>query len=208
MSAIDAVVGIVLLALRFAGLGTRQEPHVELLRGLGAQSLFQVVGNLVGIDEVYVHALGHVTRSHTVESVGVDERVALYHLHTVLEGLCAQLLIVVVLRGIDEEVTTYHTVHQHGDASMLTCLTDKLSQIVVEGGARVGMTVGLGLLVVMSELDNDIVAGLHALDDLVPMAFIDERARRATVQGTIVHPDIVVEIALQNHSPAALQLAS
>ena len=141
---------------------------MELLRSLSAQPLFQVMGDLIGIDEVYIHPTGYVARCHAIESVCVDERVALHHLHTVLESLRAQLFIVVNLRCFNEEVAAYHTVHQHGDTAMLARLADKLSQIVVERRARIGMTLGVGLLVVMSELDNHIVARFHTLDDLVP----------------------------------------
>ena len=133
MSSVDVVVGVVLLSFRLTGLGVWQIPHVQLFRCLGAQSLLQVVGNLIGIDEVYIHARGNIARGHAVESVGVDERVTLRHFHSVLECLCAQLLVVVVLWGFHEEVSPHHTVHQHRYASVLTCLTNKLRQIVVEG---------------------------------------------------------------------------
>ena len=147
---------------------------MELLRSLSAHTLFQVMGDLIGIDEVYIHPTGYVARCHAIESVCVDERVALHHLHTVLESLRAQLFIVVNLRCFNEEVAAYHTVHQHGDTAMLARLADKLSQIVVERRARICMSLGLWLLVVVSELDDDIVARLHALEHFFPVALVDE----------------------------------
>ena len=91
------------------------------------------MGDLVGIDEMDIHATGHITGCHSVESVGVDEGIALYHLHTVLEGRGAKLLIVIVLWCIHKEIATHDAVHQHGNAAMFTCFAYILSQIVVEG---------------------------------------------------------------------------
>ena len=58
---------------------------------------------------------------------------------------------------------------------MFARLAYKLGQIVVEGGSWVGVTVGFGLFVVMAELDDDIVAWLHALEHRIPTSFVDER---------------------------------
>ena len=58
LGAVAVVMSVVLLALGLAGFFARTEPHVELLGTLGAQTLFQVVGDAVGIDEIAVHALG------------------------------------------------------------------------------------------------------------------------------------------------------
>ena len=90
MSTIDIVVGVVLTALGHGGLLAWQEPHVQLLRGFAAKALLQIVGDAVGIDEMAVHALGHIARRYGIEAVGVDEGVALNHLHTILEGSGAQ----------------------------------------------------------------------------------------------------------------------
>ena len=121
------------------------------------------MGDFVGIDEMDVHALGNVTWCHAIEAVGIDERVAFYHLYTVLESLSAQFLVVVNLWCFDKEVTAYDAVHQYGNTTMLARLADKLGQIVVEGGTWVGVTVGFGLFVVMAKLDDDVVTRLHAL---------------------------------------------
>ena len=165
--------------------------------------------NLIRIDEMTVHALGNITGRHAVESVGIDERIALHHLHTILEGLGTELLVVIVLRGLHKEIATHDSVHQHRDAAMLSRLSHKLRQIVVERGAGVGMPVGLGLLVVMSELDDDIVAGLHLLEHLVPAALVDEALRGAAVDGMVVDGDhLLVEVLLQHHRPAALLFAT
>ena len=207
MGAVDVVVRVVLLALRLRRLRVGQIPHVEPLRGLCAESLLQVVGYLVRIHEVHVHALGHVARSHAVESVGVDERVALHHPHAVLKRLRAQLLVVVVLRRVDEEVPPHHAVHQHRYAALLARLAHVAGQHVVERRAGVGMAVLRGLLVVVAELDDHVVAGLHLLEHLRPAPLVEERERRAPVHGVVVNADVVVEVALQRHPPPSLQLA-
>ena len=78
---------------------------------------------------------------------------------------------------------------------MLTGFAHKLGQIIVESGTRVGMAVGLGLLVVVSELDNYEVARLHLLQHLVPASLVDERERGAAIHGVVVNDDVVVEVA-------------
>ena len=82
MGTIYIIMCIVLLALGLAGLLTGTEPHVEFLGALTAESLLQVVGDLVGIDEMAVHTTGHIAGSHTIEAVGIDERVALHQVFT------------------------------------------------------------------------------------------------------------------------------
>ena len=121
------------------------------------------MGNLVGIDEVRVHAPGNIARRNAVEAMGVNERVTLYHLHTIHEGGCAELLVVIVLWGVDKEVSAHDAVHQYRDTAMLTRFAHELGQVVVERRTRVGMAVSLGFLVVVPELDDDIVAGFHLL---------------------------------------------
>ena len=155
--------GIVLLTLRFTGLGAGQEPHMQLLRALDTQTLLQVVGNLVGIDEMTMHTSGNILGSFLIETVGVDERVAFYQTLGILEGRSAEGLVIVILGCHLGKVTAYHAVHQHRDATMLACLTHKLRQVIVEGRARIGMALGLWLLVIVTELDDDIVAWPHLL---------------------------------------------
>ena len=58
------------------------------------------------------------------------------------------------------------------------------------------MAVRFRLLVVVSELYDDIVAGLHLFQHLVPAPLVDERERRAPVDGMVVHHYVVVEVAL------------
>ena len=69
---------------------TRLIPHVQLLRLLDTQRLFQVVSNLVGIDKETVHALGYIAWSNSIEAVGVNQRIALLHIGTILKGGVAQ----------------------------------------------------------------------------------------------------------------------
>ena len=206
LGTIDIVMGVVLLALRLGGLGTREEPHMEFLRALAPQPLLQVVRNLVSIDEMAVHAAGNVAGSHAIEAVGIDQRVALYLPGTVSKSCISQHFIVSHGRGLHQEVASHDGIHQHGDATMLTGLTNILRQIVVEGGAGIGVAVGLGLFIVVSELDDDVVARLDLLQDLVPAAFIHETLGGTAIHGMIVDDnDIFIEVALQGHAPPTLQ---
>ena len=46
---------------------------MEALGTLTAQPLLKIMRYLIGIDEMTVHALGDITGSHAVKSVGIDE---------------------------------------------------------------------------------------------------------------------------------------
>ena len=80
-----------------------------------------------------VHTFGNVAGSHAVESVSIYQRIALYHLSTVSKGLVAQLFVIVVLRHVDQEVTTHNAVHQYGNTPELTRFADIAGQHIVEG---------------------------------------------------------------------------
>ena len=135
---------------------------MEALGTLGTERLLKIMCELIGIDEVAVHPAGHIARRHAIESVCINQTIALDHRDTVTESLRAQLLVIVVLRHLDEEITADHTVHQHGDAASLARLADKLCEVVVELRAGIRMALRLQLLVVVTKLDNDEVAGPQA----------------------------------------------
>ena len=69
------------------------------------------------------------------------------------------------------------------------------------------MTISTGFLVVMTKLDNDVVARLQALEHLIPTPLTDKGERRATVDSVVIDKDVIVEIALKSHAPAALLFA-
>ena len=208
MGTVNVIMGVILLTLRLGGFGAWQEPHVERLGALGAERLLKIVGDVVGIDEMAVHALGHISRSDAVETVSIDEGVALGGLGTVAEGGVAQLLIIGNDGGLHEEVTTHDTVHQHWDAALLAGLTDKTGEIVIEGGAWIGVTVRLRLLIVMAKLDDDIVAWFDARKYLIPSAFVDKTLGGTAVDSVVVDEDMIIEIALQSHRPATFLLTA
>ena len=70
------------------------------------------------------------------------------------------------------------------------------------------MALWLGFLVVMSKLDEDVVAGLNFVEHLVPTAFVDETLGGAAVDGMVIHYDMGVEILLEHHTPTAFLFAS
>ena len=129
----DIVVGVVLTTSGKGGMFAWIIPHVKTFGAFYAQRLLQVVGDAVGIHKMAMHATGNIARSHDIESVGIDK------------GVCI-------------EIATHHGVHHDGDASLFSRFADKTSQIIVESGTWVCMTVGLGFLVVVAKLNDDIVA--------------------------------------------------
>ena len=130
---------------------------MEFLRRLSAQTLLHIARDLVGIDEMAVHALSHITGCHTVESVGIDQRIALLDLSAIGKSGIAQLLIIIVFGCNLGEVPTCHTVHEHRDAPTFTGLTHIFREVVVEGRTWFGVTGGLRFLVVMTKLDDNVV---------------------------------------------------
>ena len=70
------------------------------------------------------------------------------------------------------------------------------------------MTIRLGFLVVMSKLNEDIIARLDLGEHLVPSSLVDETLRGAAVDGVVVNNDVIVEILLEHHAPTAFLLAT
>ena len=164
---------------------------------------------LVGVDEMAVHPTGHVSGGYLIESMGIDERIALHQLRTIGKGGVAQFLVVIVLEGLLGKVAANDGIHENGNPTPFTRLPNKLCQIIIEGRPRIGMAFNSRLFVVMAELDDDIIARFHRREHLVPSAFVDKTLRRTSVDRMIIHPDISrVEIALQRHSPASFRRAS
>ena len=127
------VVCIVLTTLGKGGMLAWLIPHMKAFGAFYAHGLLQVVGDAVGIHKMAMHATGNIARSHDIEAVGIDK------------GVCI-------------EIATHHGVHHDGDASLFARFADKTSQIIVESETWVCMTVGLGFLVVVAKLNDDIVA--------------------------------------------------
>ena len=177
---------VVLFPFGQAWLFARLEPHVQPLGAFAPHAQFQVPGDAVGIHERHVKPLGHLPGSDAVKAMRVDERV-----------------------GTLGEVAPNHCVHQDGYGATLACLVHEALQIGIEGRTRLRVAVGLGLLVVVSELDDDVVARLDLGHHTFPSAFVDEREAGASVHGVVVDADALgVEELAQHHAPAPLLLAA
>ena len=75
----------------------RSEYHVELLGCLATQTLFEFVGDGIGINEHHAHLLCHISWGKAIVAMGVVEGVALKDVVARLGIEIAQLLVVVVL---------------------------------------------------------------------------------------------------------------
>ena len=168
---------VILLALWQAGLFTRTEPHMELLRSLTAKTPLKVFGDTVGIDEMAVHTTGNITGCNPIKAVGIVKCITFNEVFGIAEDGITQLLIISHLRRHNEEIATSHGIHQHRDTTFFSCLTDITSQIIVECGTRIGMTGGLSLFIVMTKLDNNVITRPNLLQNLVPSALIQETLR-------------------------------
>ena len=173
-------------------------------------------------DEGYIQFLCHPTRCLEVvidcaiaanDDVCLDQRIAF--------GLLGDALAeqVILFGGIlvFEEAAACDGVEEDRDASLRACLIDEPSEVVVERGRTsplVGAKLGFGgagtsaavlrldLFVVVSELDEDVVAGLDGIIDLLPFSFEDEGEGAATVQRMIIDTDVVGKESRQHLSPA------
>ena len=103
MSSPDVVVCIVLTTLGKCRMFSRLVPHVKFLGTFYTQRLLEFGSNLIGIDEMAVHALSNVARSYSVQSVGVNQRVAFHLFGGILESGVAQCLVVIVLGCLDRK---------------------------------------------------------------------------------------------------------
>ena len=94
---------------------------------------------------------------------------------------------------------------EHRGAALLTDAVDKVAEVVLVGAERRGVAGGIvGLGVVVAELDEDIVAGLHGPVDFVPEAEVAETLSTATVLGVIDDGDGGgIEEILEHHPPSA-----
>ena len=110
--------------------------------------------------------------------------------------------------GFIGEIAPHHRIHENRNAPLVTRLVHEALEVGIEGGARIGVTVGLVFLVVMAELDNDKIARFDLADYPVPPAFVDERERRASVDGMVVDADVIGEELMEHHSPPSLLLTS
>ena len=199
MGSKGVVVGIVLTTFGKGGMLVGPVPHVETFGTFNAQGLLKVVCDAVGIDKNTVHTSGNIAWSYGIESVGVDKGVSLNHLGAILESSITQGLIVGILSSsyTAQEVSAHDGVHENGYATMFTGFADKTGKVIVESGARISMTIWLGLLVVMAKLYDDIIARTNERQHSIPTAFIDEALGRTAIDGMIIHPDEgIVEVAL------------
>ena len=65
----------------------------------------------------------------------------------------------------------------------------------------------MDLLVIVAELDEEKVARLHSLLDIVPDAFADGAFGAASVLGVVDYTYFVVNKVFEDHAPAALGTA-
>ena len=116
----------------------------------------------------------------------------------------SQRFIIIVLRSYLIEIAANYGIEKNWFSTLFTCFANKLAKIIVECCSRNGMTVLLWLLVVMSELYENIIARLYLVENSLSSALVDEAARRATVLSMVVNTYAFVVIALHCHTPAAL----
>jgi len=145
-----------------------------------------------------------MTRRYHIGAMRIYQGIAVDELLTVIL-LVTQLLIIIILQFSGIIATAHYGIEKYRNAALGTSLVHVLGEIGIKGGTRIGMTVWLRLFVVMSELDEDIIARLDLVQYLLPAALVEEAQGRATVDGMIVYDDLVIETTLQNHTPATLR---
>ena len=209
LGTIYIIMCIVLLALGEAGFLTGTEPHMEFLGALTTKTFLKVFSDAVGIDEMAVHTTGHITGCHTIEAVGIVERITFNKVFRIAEDSVTQLLIVSHLWRHNEEIATSHWIHQYRDATFLSRLTDIASQVIVKRRAWIGMTGRLCLFIVMAKLNEYVIARLNLLQNLIPTTLIKEALRGTAIHSVVINYDeIGIEALLEHHTPATLHLST
>ena len=96
---------------------------------------------------------------------------------------------------------------EHRGAALFADAVDEGAEILLVGAPGIGIAGGIVLLgVVVTELDEDVVAGLHRFIDLVPQAEVAEALGAAAVLGVVDDRDGGgIEEVLEHHAPAALE---
>ena len=78
----------------------------------------------------------------------------------------------------------------------------------IESATRNGVTVRELLLIIMTKLDDDIIAWLYLIQNFLPSAFIQEALRTSSVYGMIINDNLIVEATLEYHTPTTLRIVS
>ncbi len=180
VGAADVEVRVVLATVGVERRGARGHPHEIAARGLVAQFAQPRLGRPLQFEQRDL-----LFGRHAAHAVGVDP-----------VGLQQVPLCVEMAAGDGGQ--------QHGDAPLLARLADVAAQVLGELfglGAHGGL---VHLLVVVAELDEDVVARLHAVENRLPAAFVAERLGRAAVHGMVLHRHLLVEEGAEKLSPAAL----
>ena len=186
---------------------TRQEPHVQLSAALDAKASLNIMSYHGSIHKRHIQCLSHMPGSHHVGSVGIYQGIAVDFLFAGV-SLTTQFLIVIILQISRIVAAAHHTVHQYRNATLLSGFIHILSKMSIESATRNGVTVRELLLIVMTKLDDDIIAWLHLIQNFLPSAFIQEALRTSSVYGMIINDNLIVEATLEYHTPATLRIVS
>ncbi|OPZ92593.1 MAG: hypothetical protein BWY72_02524 [Bacteroidetes bacterium ADurb.Bin416] len=103
--------------------------------------------------------------------------------------------------------SAYNRRQQNGITSFGPGFFNVLFELVVERATRIGVSVWIGLLVVMTKLNQHIITWFDAFKHHVPASFVAKAQAAATIEGMIIHHDVTtVKIARKCLSPAPFKV--
>ena len=210
----NAQVRIVLTSLGQGGHCVGSHPHEELFGSFGPHLLHQVMSNTIEVYKRHLQLSSHVVWRIQISPVGINQSGTC--IHFCLGGIGINTLANIVLNnslrhsiGIGfAKITADDGVEQNGDSTLGTSFLDETFQIGIESRTRVGMAFFVGFLVVVSELDEHVVAFFQFRQHLVPTAFVDKALRAASVDGMVVYHNLFREVAGEHLPPSTLRVSA
>ena len=171
-------VGGIVVTVREIRVLARLQMHEQLAGFLPADGLVQVAAGHFQVQEGHVQLLGHGPHGSRIFAVGVQQA-AIAHVDAAAHG-----------REQHRQSTFFH-----GGAAVH-------AQEVLIAAVRIGVQGGVGLLVVVAELDHQHIAGLHALPDGIKTAFVHKAAGAAAAHGMVGNGYAFHQVLRQGPSPA------
>lgn len=206
MRTIDIVMCVVLTPLRHLSILSWTEPHVELSTTLSTQASFQVMGYLRSVDESHIHFLRYFLWHDDILAMGIYQRITVDFLLPIVVGTTEFLIIII---GVFLHIPTAanHGIHDHRNTSLGTSLIYISAEIVGKGSLCISMTLWVWLLIIMSELNDNIIARLDFVKHLLPSALIDKTLRTSAIHSMVIYENLVIETTLEYHTPTSLRTA-
>ena len=162
------------------------------------------MGYLRSVDESHIHFLRYFLWHDDILAMGIYQRITVDFLLPIVVGTTEFLIIII---GVFLHIPTAanHGIHDHRNTSLGTSLIYISAEIVGKGSLCISMTLWVWLLIIMSELNDNIIARLDFVMHLLPSALIDKTLRTSAIHSMVINENLVIETTLEYHTPTSLR---